>query len=49
MKKVFIDHPEIKSRDIDNLGHVNNEVDLRWLIEAAVEHNCICKIKGASS
>jgi acyl-CoA thioester hydrolase len=30
---------EIKNSDIDELKHVNNEVYLRWLIEAAVAHS----------
>ena len=39
MKKIFVYRPEVKDADIDNLGHVNNEVYLRWLIEAAVAHS----------
>ncbi len=39
MKKIFVYRPEIKESDIDSLGHVNNEVYLRWLIEAAVAHS----------
>lgn len=39
MKNIFVYRPEIKAADIDNLGHVNNEVYLRWLIEAAVAHS----------
>ena len=33
-------HPvKIKPSDIDSLNHVNNEVYLRWLIEAATAHS----------
>lgn len=39
MKEIFIYRPEIKASDIDDLGHVNNEVYLRWLIEAATAHS----------
>lgn len=39
MKEIFVYRPEIKDLDIDSLGHVNNEVYLRWLIEAAVAHS----------
>jgi acyl-CoA thioester hydrolase len=39
MKKIFVYRPEVKDSDIDNLGHVNNEVYLRWLIEAAMAHS----------
>lgn len=39
MKKVFIYRPQIRKTDIDVLGHVNNEVYLRWLIEAATGHS----------
>lgn len=39
MKKIFVYRPEVQSQDIDSLGHVNNEVYLRWLIEAAVAHS----------
>ena len=31
--------PEIKPKDIDAFGHVNNEVYLRWLLEAATAHS----------
>ncbi len=31
--------PEVKASDIDLFGHVNNEVYLRWLLEAASEHS----------
>lgn len=39
MKKIFTYRPKIQASDIDSLGHVNNEVYLRWLIEAAVAHS----------
>jgi acyl-CoA thioester hydrolase len=29
----------VQQKDIDSLGHVNNEVYLRWLIEAATAHS----------
>jgi acyl-CoA thioester hydrolase len=33
-------HPiAVRTSDIDSLGHVNNEVYLRWLLEAAVAHS----------
>jgi acyl-CoA thioester hydrolase len=35
----FTYHPEIKNSDIDAFGHVNNEVYLRWLLEAASAHS----------
>lgn len=31
--------PKIESSDIDQFGHVNNEVYLRWLLEAASAHS----------
>lgn len=31
--------PEVKPSDIDLFGHVNNEVYLRWLLEAASDHS----------
>lgn len=39
MKKVFLFYPVVQKKDIDSLGHVNNEVYLRWLLEAAVAHS----------
>ncbi len=39
MEKRFIYRPLIKNQDIDALGHVNNEVYLKWLIEAATAHS----------
>lgn len=39
MKKIFVYRPAVQATDIDTLGHVNNEVYLRWLIEAAVAHS----------
>jgi len=39
MKKVFLYRHAVQATDIDTLGHVNNEVYLRWLIEAAVAHS----------
>lgn len=35
----FTYHPTITTNDIDELKHVNNEVYLRWLIEAAIAHS----------
>lgn len=31
--------PDVKPSDIDSFGHVNNEVYLRWLLEAASDHS----------
>lgn len=39
MKNIFLYHPVVQKKDIDFLGHVNNEVYLRWLIEAAIAHS----------
>jgi acyl-CoA thioester hydrolase len=39
MKSRFFYSPTVSAKDIDALGHVNNEVYLRWLIEAAVAHS----------
>lgn len=37
--KRYMYRPEVKASDIDLFGHVNNEVYLRWLLEAASEHS----------
>lgn len=37
--KRFSFKPTITSSDIDVLNHVNNEVYLRWLLEAAIAHS----------
>lgn len=37
--KRYTYRPEIKSADIDLFDHVNNEVYLRWLLEAASAHS----------
>ena len=39
MQKRFTYRPKITPNDIDVLGHVNNEVYLRWLLEAAMAHS----------
>ncbi len=39
MRKKFTYRPHITANDIDVLGHVNNEVYLRRLLEAAMAHS----------
>lgn len=41
MPAVFEYHHEVVSEEIDRLGHVNNLVYLKWMIDAALEHSAV--------
>jgi acyl-CoA thioester hydrolase len=38
MQSIYYYQVKVKETDIDELNHVNNEVYLKWLIEAAATH-----------
>jgi acyl-CoA thioester hydrolase len=39
MSDVYLHQVEVNEADIDRLGHVNNLVYLRWMIDAALAHS----------